>query len=119
MPETGDELVYRMHREAAERLPNLPLTDRPRPTVHYTQLPEKKPDDVLYREWTTYRREVGRWLAEGHEGQWVLIKGEAVIGFYETRVAARAEGRKRYWMNPFLVKQIQAEEPLYRVRGYN
>ncbi len=96
MPETGDELVYRIHREAAARLPNPPLTDRPRPTIPYTELPEVKPGDVFYLEWNLYRCEVGRWLAEGHEGQWVLIKGEAVTGFYETRAAARAEGRKRY-----------------------
>jgi hypothetical protein len=117
MPETGDDLVYRMHREAAEHCRNQPLPDVKRPTIPYMQLPEAKPDDVLFLEWTTYRREVGRWLAEGHEGQWVLIKGETVLGLCATRTAARAEGLKRYLMESFLVHQIQRDEPIYRLRG--
>jgi len=117
MPETGAELVYRMHREAAERS-RQPLADVQRPTIPHTQLPEAKPDDVLFLEWTTYRREVGRWLADGHEGQWVLIKGDRVLGLYDTRTEARAEGLKQYLMESFLVHQIQREEPVYRLRGY-
>jgi hypothetical protein len=118
MPETGDELVYRMHREAAEHLRGQPLPEVRRPTIHYTELPNAKPGDTLYHEWTTYCREVGRWLAEGHEGKWVLIKGETVLGLYDTRQAARAEGLRRYLMESFLVHQIQTEEPVYRIRGF-
>ena len=119
MPETGDELVYRMHREAVERCPSFPLTEVKRRTIHYTQLPEAKPGDVLFLEWNAYRREVGRWLAEGHEGKWVLIKGETVLGLYDTNDAALSEGHKRYFRESFLVHQIQADEPVYRLRGYN
>ena len=61
-------LVERVHRQAAEELrgqpPPLPIQ---RPTIHYTELPEDTPDSPLYQEWNTYRREVGRLLAEGHE----------------------------------------------------
>jgi hypothetical protein len=117
MQETGDELVYRMHREAIERFRDQPLPEVKRPTVHYTQLSEAKPDDVLCREWNTYRREVGGWLAEGCEGKWVLIKDETVVGFFATWDEAWAEGCKRYLLQPMLVHQIRTEEPVYRVRG--
>jgi hypothetical protein len=115
MAETVDELIRRMHREAVERLP--PPPEVKRPTVHYTQLSEAKPGDPLYLEWNTYRREVALWLAEGQKGKWVLIKGETVVGLYDTFDAAWAEGCKRYLLTPMLVHQIQSEEPIYRVRG--
>ena len=66
MPETVDDLIVRMHREAIERLQAPPTVKRP--TIHYTQLAEARPGDDFYLEWNTYRREVGRLLAEGHEG---------------------------------------------------
>ena len=118
MPETGEELVNRMHREVAERLRDQALPEVKQPTIPYTQLREAKPDDVLCLEWNTYRREVGRWLAEGHEGKWVLIKGKTVVGLYDTWDAAWAEGCKRYLLNPMLVHQIRSREPVYRLRGY-
>lgn len=89
------------------------------PPVHHTELPEAKPDTDPYLEWNTYRQEVGRLLAEGHAGQFVLIKGREIQGFYESWDAARNEGLRRYVLQPFLVKQVLAEEPVLRVRGYN
>jgi hypothetical protein len=108
-----------MDREAAGRCRNQLLPDVKRPTIPDTQLPEAKPDDVLFLEWTTYRPEVGRWLAEGHEGERVLINGDRVLGLSDTRRAARAEGFKQYLMESFLVHQIQREEPVCRLRGYS
>jgi len=119
MPDNGDELVFRMHREAIQRFRDEPLPEVKRPTIPYTQLPEAKPDDVFFLEWNLYRREVGRWLTDGHEGKFVLIKGESVIGLYDTWAEARKEGRKRYGMDPFLVQPIQPEETVYRIRGYS
>jgi hypothetical protein len=87
--------------------------------VHYTALPEAKPGEALYLEWNTYRRIVGRLLAEGNEGRFVLIKGEEVLGLYDTREAARAAGLARFLLEPFLVKPLCVEEPPLRVRGVN
>jgi hypothetical protein len=112
------ELVKQVHREAiAEgRLQPLPPYEPPR-GVHYTELPEAKPGHPLAEEWNTYRREVGRWLAEGLEGRHVFIKGTEILGIYETDEEARAEGLKRYLLQPFFVHQIRAEEPYVRIRG--
>jgi hypothetical protein len=87
--------------------------------VHYTDLPEAKPGEVLYLEWNTYRRIVGRLLAEGNEGRFVLIKGEEVLGLYDTWKAARTAGLERFLLEPFLVKPVLVEEPPLRVRGVN
>jgi hypothetical protein len=85
------------------------------PTIHYTELAPACPDEPLAVEWNFYRREVGRLLKQGHEGRWVLIKGEEIIGIYDDR-EAMAEVYKRY---PFpretlFVHQIQTRERLYR-----
>jgi hypothetical protein len=86
-------------------------------TLHYSALPPSQPESALAVEWEFYRREVGRLLAEGHEGQWVLIKGEEILGFFDTRRAGVAEAYKRYPYprEPFLVHQILTTERVARV----
>lgn len=119
MDENGRALVEAMHREAVERLRGQPLPPAEPPTIHYTELPEASPDSPLHQAWNTYRQEVGRLLAEGQEGMFVLVKDDAVIGLYDTWDAAREAGLQRYLLSPFLVHQVQTREPVLRVRGYN
>ncbi len=69
-----------------------------RRTRHYTELTELPPDDVLYHEWHTYLRELPRWLAEGAEGKFVLIKGTEIIGMFDTSDAAYEVGEQRFLM---------------------
>src|SRR5207247_2141193 len=77
--------VEEAHRQAIEQARVEPLPPHePTKGVHYTELPEAKPGQALAEEWNTYRREVGRWLAEGLEGRHVLIKGEEILGIYDT-----------------------------------
>lgn len=87
--------------------------------MHYTELLEAKPGSVPATEWNTYRRQVGRWLAEGQAGRYVLIKGEEIIGIYHMDAAAGETGYKRYLGQPFLVHLICVEEPYWRIRGIN
>jgi hypothetical protein len=88
------------------------------PTIHYTELPPSGPNDPLELEWNTYRREAARLLAEGQESRHVLIKGEEIIGIYDTRADALGVAYQRFRGQPFFIHQIQTRERLYRVRGY-
>ncbi len=94
------------------------LSDRH--TIHYTELLPASLDEPLGVEWEFYRREVGRLLAEGHEGKHVLIKGEEIIGIFDTDREALVEGYKRYLIprEAFLVHQIQTRERISRVSCY-
>ncbi len=85
-------------------------------TIHYTELPPAKQGEQLAVEWEMYRRKVGRWLAEGREGQWTLIKDEEVIGFFDTRESAMKEANRRYLIprQPFMVRQILTWESVIR-----
>src|SRR5262249_48308674 len=82
--------------------------------LHYTQLVPATPGSPLAEEWECYRREVGRLLAEGYEGRFVLIKGSEIIGIWDDENDARNEGARRYFLlrQGYLVHQIQEWEPL-------
>jgi hypothetical protein len=86
---------------------------QPPNTIHYTQLPPSRPDAFCI-EYETFRREIGRLLAEGHEGKWVLLKGEQIIGLFETREEARDEGYRRFLLSGFLIQPILTYHPLVR-----
>ena len=104
--EKDRDLVEEVHREAVEYARQNPPPVEPPRGVHYTELPEAKPGEALAEEWNTDRREVGPWLAEGQEGQHVLIKGEEIIGIFATFDAAYEAGVKRYWRQTFFVHPI-------------
>jgi hypothetical protein len=109
-----DELIEQLHRGAAAQAGRANPTPLPAPTVSFTELPEARPDSPLYREWNTYRREVGRLLAEGSEGRHVLIKDEQIVGLWDTHDEAMTAGYQRFPGQPFLVHQVQERERVLR-----
>jgi hypothetical protein len=86
-------------------------------TVHYTELPDVPPDSPLFQESTTYRRELPRLLAEGHEGKFVLIKGSEIIGLFDTSDEAYAILLQRFGYCDCFIQQIRTYEPLFRTRA--
>ncbi len=108
------------HREAHEHVCTpLPPTVEQSTAIHHTELSEATPNEPLAEEWNTYRREVGRLLAEGQQGWHVLIKGGEIVGIFDTSSAAYEAGWKRYLRQPFFVHPVRAEEPYLRIRGIN
>jgi len=95
MDDNGRSLVETMHRQAIEQLAGRPPTGEPAAIPH-TELAEAKPDDVFFHEWNTYRKEVGSLLAEGHEGRFILIKKDAIVGIFDYEETALAEGAERF-----------------------
>jgi hypothetical protein len=84
------------------------------PTIHYSELGPAPPGSAIAQEWDFYRREAGRLIAQGYEGQWVLIKGEQIIGFFGSDREAMDEGYRRFLLQGFLVHQVQTREPVIR-----
>lgn len=101
--------------DAATATTSTPSPFGTRRVIHYTELPECNPDSQIATESNFYRREVGHLLAEGHAGRWVLIKGEQVIGIWNTREEAFAIATERFLLQPVLVRQILEWEPLIRL----
>ncbi len=77
---------------------------------HHQNGVRKDPVAEIAQEIATYRSRLPELLA--HEGQFVLIKGDQVIGFFEDDSEAIREGRRRFGLVPILVKQIMAIEPV-------
>ena len=63
-------------------------------------------DSPIQVEWDLFRRERPRLLMDGHEGRWVLVKGEEIIGVFNTRDDARNAGLQRFGVVSMLVQQI-------------
>jgi hypothetical protein len=93
-----------------------------------TVVPERPPDprkglsrdDVigdfnLFDEVATFEAHLPGWA--DREGQFVLIKGRDVLGFYPSREEALDAGYDQLGIVPLLVKQILADEPIYQIRG--
>ena len=62
--------------------------------------------DALATELATYNAELPNWV--GQEGRFTLIKGNDVLGLYDTYSDALAAGYKACGLEPFMVKQIAA-----------
>ncbi len=83
-------------------------------TIHYTQMPEVPADSSIYRECQTFRRELPRLLEQGHEGKWVLIKGDELIGLFATLDEGYLFGREQFQFQPFIVQPVREWQPLMR-----
>jgi hypothetical protein len=64
----------------------------------------------IAQEIATYRARLPELLA--HEGEFVLIKRDQIIGFYSDQSEAIREGYRRFGMVPMVVKRITAIEPV-------
>jgi hypothetical protein len=107
-------LVEEMQRDAVEALRNRPLLPTEPPTLHHTALPEASVDSPLHEAWNTYRREVGRLLAEGHEGRWALIADREIIGVWDMLEEANRVAAERFPARPVLIKQVLTWESIVR-----
>jgi hypothetical protein len=66
---------------------------------------------ALEKELETYLAHRPAWLQEGRLGQWVLIHGDEVVGFYENFDATAQAGYERFGLNtPFMARQIAESE---------
>jgi hypothetical protein len=68
----------------------------------------------LNREQAVYEANLSRWLPE-HEGEYVLIKGDQIDGFYGSRDEALSVGYSRFGIGSLFVKQVSPSEPVHQI----
>jgi hypothetical protein len=66
----------------------------------------------LAEEVATFEAHLPGWA--DREGQFVLIKGRDVLGFYPRYEEALESGYNQFGGGPYAVKQILADEPTYQ-----
>ena len=115
MNQTAAELICRREQEALESPRSTPATlPTPTATLHHTELPAALPGSPIAEDWEIYRREVGRLLAEGQEGRWLLIANREIVGLWDTEEEANRVRHERFGRQPILMKQILEREPVFR-----
>ena len=119
MNETEHDLVDRLQSEERARLRVQPPPPVERPTIPVSKLPEDSSDRPLALEWNFYCRAVGRLLSEGNEGKWILIKGTAIVGIWDSEEEADRARLECFLQEPVLLKQIRSREPILRGGGYD
>lgn len=115
MTDADRELYDQIMQAERERMlahPPAPRKPTEPQTIHFSELPEAAPGSRGAVEWNFYRREVGRLIAEGNEGRWVLIKGEEIVGIWETREEADRVCAERFFMQDALIHRILTREPV-------
>jgi hypothetical protein len=100
--------------EAVQPVPIAKTGREEHASIDYAELPEDKAGDLVARDWNYYCRQAGRLLADGHEGKWVLIKDERIVGIWDTRDAAENVAAERYLMQSVLIHQVLRREPILR-----
>jgi hypothetical protein len=81
------------------------------PTEVFFSGPNRQTDPLapIAQEIATYRARLPDLVRE-HEGEFVLIKGSNIIGFFPDETSALREGRRRLGIVHMLVKQVSAKE---------
>ena len=116
MSEDTTELYERLMREKAEgRSPHPRPAPKPLPTIHHTELKENLSGTPLASSWNVYVREVGRLLAEGHEGKWVVIADGAIVGLFQDRQSALNLAYSTSRDASPMIHQIRESETVYRL----
>ena len=79
--------------------------------------PERqKVEDVLGREMATYKARKDEFLAT-HPGEYVLIHGDEVVGFWPTRGEALDVGYRRFGSVPMLAKKVVEKDRVIFLGG--
>ena len=65
----------------------------------------------LEREMAVYKNKVKEW--EGREGEYVLIRGDEVCGFFSSYEDALKSGYEKFQLEQFLVKQVSVIEDIH------
>jgi hypothetical protein len=73
---------------------------------------------ALEKELATYLRERPGWVSGGLVGQWVVIHGDEVVGFFPTLDAALQAGYDRFGLDElFMARQIaEVDRPIHTSR---
>ena len=68
---------------------------------------------TLEQEMSTYKANLNEW--KEHAGEFVLIQGDEVCGFFTSYVDALQRGYEKFGLTPFLVKQVNILEKIHLV----
>jgi hypothetical protein len=73
----------------------------------------KKEPGMLDKERKYFETHLAEWLKQ-HPGKFVLVKGDELVGVFDTQREALIEGARRFGIDGFLVRQVdESEQVIY------
>lgn len=84
------------------------------PHMHYSQLQACIPGSRGAAEYEVYRAHVGEWLSAGKGGQYVVIRGGQIIGFWPTFAAGREAAADQFPGEDSFVYEVREWHPILR-----
>lgn len=73
----------------------------------------------LEKEKAAYRRLLDdRKLAEKHHGEYVLIHGDDISGYFSSFSDALHEGYQKFGLKPFMVKEVSLVQQIHMVTRF-
>src|SRR5205809_1077338 len=75
--------------------------------IRIDEVPDIPEAEPFAEEWKTFKREVFRLVNDGEIGKFAVLKGEQLVGVWDTLSDAELAGRRQFGDAPFLVQEIQ------------
>lgn len=73
----------------------------------------------LEKEKAAYRKLLeDKERAHEHHGEYVLIHGEEICGYFSSFSDALHEGYEKFGLDPFMVKQVSLVEPIHLITRF-
>ncbi len=69
---------------------------------------------MLEQEIAFYNEKLPEWLQQ-HANRFVLVKGQELVGFYDTNEDALTEGARRFGLQSFLVRRVEPTQTDVRI----
>ena len=63
-----------------------------------------------------YDQERMKWIEQGHEGDWAVVRGTTLLGFYPSLEAAYRAGVEGLGEAEFLVKEVTRQDRIERIQ---
>ena len=74
------------------------------------KIPGMPHDMPLQHEFAIYIRELPRLIAEGHTGHYALIKGDEILGLWDTLEGVLEAGYERFGLEPFALYKVNPRD---------
>jgi hypothetical protein len=69
---------------------------------------------MLDQEIKYYREHLGEWLTQ-YPQRFVLVKGNELVGTFDTQEQALTEGVRRFGLSSFLIRRVQEHQDEIRI----
>lgn len=70
----------------------------------------------LATELAYFDRHRAEWVQQGHEGEWVVVRGNELLGFFPTLEEAYKAGVKKFGPGDILVKEVTVQERVEKIQ---